>query len=84
MAQKKHQNSGKRSLIKYWISNGYANETKRMPTSNFDLMNMGEIDVILGIKITETNNGLILSQEYYVEKDWILWWEIDYYTIWCK
>lgn len=39
-----------------------------MPASNFDLMNMGEIDVIVGIKITKTNNGLILSQEYYVEK----------------
>lgn len=39
-----------------------------MPASNFDLMNMGEIDVIVGIKITKTNNGLILSQEYYVAK----------------
>lgn len=43
-----------------------------MSASNFDLMNMGEIYVILGIKINETNNGLILSQEYYVEKVWVL------------
>ena len=39
---------------------------------NFDLKNIGEPDVILRIKITKTSNGLMLSQEHYVEKVWVL------------
>ncbi|KAM7466339.1 hypothetical protein LguiB_013901 [Lonicera macranthoides] len=44
------------------------NETKKFLTSNFDMKNMGEADVILGIKIIKTCDGLILSQEHYVDK----------------
>lgn len=35
--------------------------------SNFDMKDLGEANVILGIKITKTSDGLILSQEHYVE-----------------
>lgn len=69
---------------KVLISNGYANETKRMLASNFDLKNMGEIDIILGVKITKASVGLLLLQEHYVEKVWVLWWETDLYIVWYK
>ncbi|RVW99167.1 Retrovirus-related Pol polyprotein from transposon TNT 1-94 [Vitis vinifera] len=43
-------------------------ETKRFLGSKFDMKDLGETKVILGIKITRTPNGLKLSQEHYVEK----------------
>ena len=42
--------------------------TKRMLTSHFDMKDMGEADVILGIKISKTSTGLVLSQSHYIEK----------------
>ncbi|KAH9781527.1 hypothetical protein KPL71_008509 [Citrus sinensis] len=47
---------------------GTINETKWMLASNFDMKDMGEADVILGIKITKTSDSFRLSQEHYVEK----------------
>ena len=44
------------------------NETKRMIVSNFDMKDMREANVILGIKVTRVSDGLRLSQEHYVEK----------------
>ena len=32
------------------------------------MKDLGEVDVILGIKITWANNGLILSRSHYIEK----------------
>ena len=43
-------------------------ETKKFLGSKFDMKDLWEADVILGIKITRTPNGLKLSQEHYVEK----------------
>ncbi|KAL6335533.1 hypothetical protein AAG906_030661 [Vitis piasezkii] len=43
-------------------------ETKKFLGSKFDMKDLGETKVILGIKITRTPNGLKLSQEHYVEK----------------
>ena len=42
-------------------------ETKKFLGSKFDMKDLGEAEVILGIKITRTPNGLKLSQEHYVE-----------------
>ena len=42
--------------------------TKDMLKSKFDMKDMGLADVILGIKITRTQDGLILSQTHYVDK----------------
>ncbi|GKB80230.1 retrotransposon protein, putative, ty1-copia subclass [Tanacetum coccineum] len=42
--------------------------TKDMLKSKFDLKDMGLADVILGIKIIRTQNGLVLSQAHYVDK----------------
>ena len=43
-------------------------ETKKFLGSMFDMKDLGEAKVILGIKITRTPNGLKLCQEHYVEK----------------
>lgn len=42
--------------------------TKDMLKSKFDMKDMGLADVILGVKITRTQNGLVLSQTHYVDK----------------
>ena len=39
-------------------------ETKSFLRSKFDMKDLGEADVILGIKISRTPNGLNLSQEH--------------------
>ncbi|XP_076896146.1 uncharacterized protein LOC143549014 [Bidens hawaiensis] len=41
--------------------------TKDMLKARFD-MNLGLADVILGVQITRTQNGLVLSQSHYVDK----------------
>ncbi|KAK6151061.1 hypothetical protein DH2020_015993 [Rehmannia glutinosa] len=41
--------------------------TKNMLKKNFDMKDMGLPDVILGIKISRTSVGIILSQSHYVE-----------------
>ncbi|GJW34318.1 zinc finger, CCHC-type containing protein [Tanacetum coccineum] len=42
--------------------------TKDVLKSKFDMKDMGLADVILGIKIIQTQNGLVLSQAHYVDK----------------
>ena len=42
--------------------------TKKVLSSKFDIKNLGIADVIIGIKISKTSNGYILSQTHYVEK----------------
>ncbi|KAL9250810.1 Dirigent protein-like protein, partial [Drosera capensis] len=42
-------------------------ETKKMLTMHFDMKDMGNANVILGIKILRTLKGLTLSQSHYVE-----------------
>ncbi|GJX73513.1 retrovirus-related pol polyprotein from transposon TNT 1-94 [Tanacetum coccineum] len=42
--------------------------TKDMLKSKFVMKDMGLADVILGIKIIRTHNGLVLSQAHYVDK----------------
>ncbi|GJY71918.1 retrovirus-related pol polyprotein from transposon TNT 1-94 [Tanacetum coccineum] len=36
--------------------------------STFDMKDMGEADVILGIRIQKNSNGYILTQSHYIEK----------------
>ena len=47
---------------------GTINEIKEMLESNFDMKDMMEANVILSIKTIKVCDGLMLSQEYYVEK----------------
>ena len=39
-----------------------------MLASKFDMKDLGVADVILGIKILKTPNGLALSQNHYIQK----------------
>ena len=43
-------------------------DTKSFLRSKFDMKDLGEVEVIIGIKISRVLNGLNLSQEHYVEK----------------
>ena len=43
-------------------------QTKLFLSSKFDMKDMGVADVILGIRITWNDNGLVLSQSHYIEK----------------
>ncbi|XP_076919555.1 calmodulin-lysine N-methyltransferase-like [Bidens hawaiensis] len=42
--------------------------TKDMLKARFDMKDLGLADVILGVQITRTQNGIILSQSHYVDK----------------
>lgn len=42
--------------------------TNKFISSKFDMKNLGEVDIILRIKITRTNDGIWLSQLHYIEK----------------
>ena len=42
--------------------------TKDMFNNKFEMKDLGVADVILGIKISKTSDGLILSQSHYIEK----------------
>ena len=42
--------------------------TKRLLNSKFDMKDMGFADMILGIKITRTSGGIVLTKSHYVEK----------------
>ncbi|XP_073130800.1 uncharacterized protein [Henckelia pumila] len=43
-------------------------KTKKMLTKHFDMKDMGEADVILGIKIVKAPEGIVLTQSHYIEK----------------
>ena len=43
-------------------------ETKNILRSHFDMKDLGEANLILGIKITKTCDGIFLDQSHYVEK----------------
>uniref|UniRef100_A0A2N9F9L9 Integrase catalytic domain-containing protein n=1 Tax=Fagus sylvatica TaxID=28930 RepID=A0A2N9F9L9_FAGSY len=49
-------------------NNDIIKATKRMLNSKFDMKDLGVADVILGIKITRTSDGLVLSQSHYIKK----------------
>ena len=44
------------------------NNTKSFLSSNFDMKNISEVDVILGIKITRDSDRIMLSQGHYIER----------------
>ncbi|KAK8570584.1 hypothetical protein V6N13_032201 [Hibiscus sabdariffa] len=44
------------------------NKTKSFLSTKFEMTNLGEVDVILGVKVTKTEKGFSLGQTHYVEK----------------
>jgi hypothetical protein len=55
-------------LLIFGSSMNIVHSTKHFLASKFDMKDMGEASVILGIKIVRSNNGIMLTQEHYVEK----------------
>lgn len=49
-------------------NNDIIKATKRMLTSEFNMTDLGVVDVILGMKISRKSDGLVLSQSHYVKK----------------
>ena len=45
---------------------------KTKPSSKFFMKDMGETDIILGIKIVRDNEEVCLTQSHYIKK--VLWW----------
>nr|KAJ0197017.1 hypothetical protein LSAT_V11C700348640 [Lactuca sativa] len=44
------------------------NKTKKFLSSSFEMKDLGEAEVILGIRIKQGNNGISISQSHYIEK----------------
>ena len=44
------------------------NSVKSLLSVNFDMKDLGEVSVILGIKITRSEKGISLDQSHYIEK----------------
>lgn len=55
-------------ILIFGSNNDMIKSTKRILTSKFDMKDLGVADVILGIKISRTAQGLVLSQSHYIEK----------------
>lgn len=55
-------------MLIFGSNNDMIKSTKRILTSKFDMKDLGVADVILGIKISRTAQGLVLSQSHYIEK----------------
>ena len=46
----------------------FINYVKSLLFRNFDIKDLGQVDVILGIKLIKKNDGMSFTQSYYVEK----------------
>nr|KYP54754.1 Retrovirus-related Pol polyprotein from transposon TNT 1-94 [Cajanus cajan] len=44
------------------------NDVKSFLSSNFEMKDLGLVDVILGIKLIKNHNGIVLTQSHYIEK----------------
>ena len=45
------------------------NTAKMLHKNNFDMKDIGEANVILGMKISRTSNGIFVDQSHYIEKN---------------
>ena len=45
------------------------NVAKMLLKNNFDIKDLGEANVILGMKISRTSNGIFVDQSHYIEKN---------------
>ena len=56
------------AMLIFSTSLSVVHSTKRFLASQFDMKDMSEAKVILGVKITRMGDSIMLSQEHYVEK----------------
>ena len=52
----------------FWSNLHVVNIVKSVLCANFDMKDLGEANVILGIKITRSEKGISLDQSHYIEK----------------
>nr|GEV47759.1 zinc finger, CCHC-type [Tanacetum cinerariifolium] len=72
----KFDDSGKGVIICLYVDDmlifgtdqNQVDKTKKFSSSRFSMKNMGEADIILGIKIKRENKGIVITQYYYIEK----------------
>ncbi|GJQ99732.1 zinc finger, CCHC-type containing protein [Tanacetum coccineum] len=72
----KFDSSGKGVIICLYIDDmlifgtdqNQVDKTKKLLSSKFSMKDMGEADVILGIKIKRENKGIVITQSHYIEK----------------
>nr|KAJ0218783.1 hypothetical protein LSAT_V11C300120880 [Lactuca sativa] len=55
-------------MLIFGADQGGVDITKKFLSSSFDMKDMGEAEVILGIRIRKGNNGISISQSHYIEK----------------
>nr|GEV01052.1 zinc finger, CCHC-type [Tanacetum cinerariifolium] len=55
-------------MLIFGTDQNQVDKTKKFLTSRFSMKDMGEADVILGIKIKRENKGIIITQSHYIEK----------------
>ena len=55
-------------MLIFGTSLSMVHSTKRFLASQFDMKDMGEVKVILGVKIIRMGDSIMLSQEHYIEK----------------
>ncbi|GJU31771.1 zinc finger, CCHC-type containing protein [Tanacetum coccineum] len=72
----KFDSSGKGVIICLYVDDmlffgtdqNQVDETKKFLSSRFSMKDMGEADVLLGIKIKRKNKGIFITQSHYIEK----------------
>nr|GEU61702.1 zinc finger, CCHC-type [Tanacetum cinerariifolium] len=72
----KFYNSGKGVIICLYVEDMFifgtgqnqVDKTKKFLSSRFSMKDMGEANVILGVKIKRENKGIVITQSHYVEK----------------
>ncbi|KAK1407693.1 hypothetical protein QVD17_39315 [Tagetes erecta] len=55
-------------MLIFGTDQGQVDKTKEFLSSKFAMKDMGEAEVILGIRITRGNNSISISQSHYIEK----------------
>nr|GEX00245.1 retrovirus-related Pol polyprotein from transposon TNT 1-94 [Tanacetum cinerariifolium] len=67
--QKKIDESGSHDRSEKDLTNqNQVDKTKKFLSSRFSMKDMGEANVILGIKIKRENKGIVITQSHYIEK----------------
>ena len=55
-------------MLIFGTDQNQVDETKKLLSSKFSMKDLGEADVILGIRIKRMNKGLVMTQSHYIEK----------------
>ncbi|GKE71009.1 zinc finger, CCHC-type containing protein, partial [Tanacetum coccineum] len=55
-------------MLIFCTDQNQVDKTKKFLSSKFSIKDMGEADVILGIKIKRENKGIVITQSHYIEK----------------